>query len=202
MIMSKPLLVLVTLLQLSTVWLGDIDGSFVAATNPSEPPKQPWLLLAAIAMWVISFFLLHQAARFHVWVAEKVKVEGASNPLFGFVLALVFSLLLFVLSVRYLIVRYPAAVDNHTEFGAILTWYFFNHPSELAAGLMLGSIPLSAIATYTFAMAGFIMRDMGQEVPPLSRSPRAAVFGTIISCISFAGSIAGLIRFFFWLKEP
>jgi hypothetical protein len=199
MIISKPLLVLATFLQLSAVVLGDTHGQ-VTGTFPSAPPEQPWLLLAAIAMFAISFFLLHQAARIYLWVAAKVK--EAPSPLVGVVLACLISLLLIVLSFFYLIARYPPAVDTHGDFGDLLTWYFLHHPSELAAGLLLGSIPLSAIAIYTFAMAGFIMRDTSQDVPPLSRSPRAILFGTIISCISFAGSIAGLIRFFFWLKEP
>lgn len=197
MIMSKPLIVLATFLQISGT---PIIDTTVSATNPSAPPEQPWLLLAAVAMWTISFILFYQAGRFHLWVAAKV--EGPPSPLFGFVFACLSSFLLVGLSFCYLIVRYPPAVDNHKDPGAILAWYFLNHPSELAAGILLSSIVLSAIAIFTFAMAGFIMRDRGQELPSLSRSPRAALFGAIISFISFAGSIAGLIRFFYWIKEP
>jgi hypothetical protein len=193
MIVGINLLVFDTIIQ-------DIAPSVPAVETPTAPIEQPWLLLAAIAMWTISFILLYQAGRFHLWVAAKVK--ESPSPLFGFVFACLSSLLLVGLSFRYLIVRYPPPVDTPRDLGAILAWYFLNHPSELAAGVLLSSIVLSAIAIFTFAMGGFIMRDRGQELPPLSRSPRAALFGAIISCISFAGSIAGLIRFFYWIKEP
>jgi hypothetical protein len=107
-----------------------------------------------------------------------------------------------ILSFVYLIVRYPPAVADRTDPGAALAWYFLHHPSELAAGVLLASIVPSAIATVTFAMAGFIMRDMGPELPPVARSPRTALVGAIFSLISLSGSIAGLIRFFAWINEP
>jgi hypothetical protein len=178
---------------------GDVVGDFTA-TNPSAPPAKPWLLLSAVAMCAISFFLLHQAARFHVWVTTKDK--AAPNSSVGTAFGYVIALLMVILSSVYLIVRYPPAVDDRNDLGAVVAWYFLHQPSELAAGVLLAGIVPSAIATFTFAMAGFIMRDMGQELPPLSRSPRTALVGAIFSLISLAGSIAGLIRFFAWIKEP
>lgn len=176
---------------------GDLNDAF---TNPPAPIDQPWLLLAAVAMFGISFFLLHQAGKFHLWVATKDK--AAPNPLFGIVFACLVSLTMVLLSVYYLIVRYPPPVKDRRDFGAVVHWLFLHHPSELAAGVLLGSIVPSAIAIFTFAMAGFIMRDRGQELPPLSRSPTAALAGAIFSLIALAGSIATLIMFFSWLKNP
>ena len=180
--------------------VGDVVGDFVA-TNPSAPPAKPWLLLSAVAMCAISFFLLHQAARFHVWVTAKDK--AAPNSSVGTVFGYVLALLMVILSFVYLIVRFPPAVDDHNDLRAVLAWYFLHQPSELAAGVLLAGIVPSAIATFTFAMAGLVpCRDTGQELPPLSRSPRTALVGAIFSLISLTGSIAGLIRFFAWINEP
>lgn len=196
MVMHIPLLVIATFLQLTESG-GEVPA---AATNPSAPPERPWLLLAAVAMCAISFILLHQAGRFYLWVAAKV--EKAPSPLFGFVVACLISLLMVLSSFVYLFARYPPAEDHRGDLGAVVAWYVLHRPSELGAGVLLASIVPSAVAIFTFAMAGFIMRDTGQELPPLSRSPRAALAGAIFSSISLAGSIAGLIRFFAWIKEP
>ena len=171
-----------------------------AQTTPSAPIEAPWLLLASVAMCAISFFLLHQAVKFHLWVAPKDK--AAPNPLFGLVVAVVYWFSIFVLSCFYLTLRYPPPADDRGDLKAVVLWYFLNHPSGLAAGLLLGSIVPSAIAIFIFSMAGFIMRDTGQELPPPSRSPRAALAGAIFSLISLAGSIATLIMFFSWIKNP
>jgi len=195
MIMHIPLLVIATFLQLT-----ESGGNIPAAgTSPSAPPEQPWLLLAAVAMCAISFFFLHQAARFHVWVTAKDR--AAPNSSFGIAFGYALSLLMVISSFLYLFVRYPPPEDRGDP-GAVLAWYFLHHPSELGAGVLLASIVPSAIAIFTFAMAGFILRDTGQELPPLSRSPRAALVGVIFSSISLAGTIAGLIRFFAWIREP
>jgi hypothetical protein len=196
MIMSIDLLLLDAVGQISA---GDVPAP-AAGYTPTAPLEQPWLLLAAVALWTISIILLYQSGRFHLWVAAKV--EEGPNPLFGFVMACLSSLLTVVLSFLYLTVRYPPLVDNRRDLGAVLAWYFLNHPSEFGAGVLLSSIVPSAVAIYTFAMAGFIMRDTGQESPPLSRSPKAALVGAIFSSISLAGSIATLIMFFSWINNP
>jgi hypothetical protein len=194
-------------LPTKTSTTGDTNGGFVPAPASPAPidqlpglPDKPWLLLAAVAMFGISFFLLHQAGRFHLWVA--IKDKATPTPLFGIVFACLVSLTMVLLSIYYLIVRYPPPVNDRRDFGAVVHWLFLHHPSELAAGVLLGSIVPSAIAIYTFAMAGFIMRDRGQESPPLTRSPTAALAGAIFSLIAFAGSIATLIMFFSWIKNP
>ena len=73
--------------------------TFTQATAPAAPQGQPtptgtlgdpWLLLASVAMLVISFFLLHQAVMFQKWITGKN--ESAPNPWAGVGLAVGLSL--------------------------------------------------------------------------------------------------------------
>lgn len=180
----------------------DVDGVSIAGggTTPDAPIEQPWLLFAAVALCTISFFLLYEAARFHLWVTAHD--EAAPSASIGLYFALWFFLFIILASSSYVIVRYPPPDDLRGNLNVIPFWYFLHHPSELAAGLAMASTVPSVIAIYTFNIARFIMRDPGKELPPLARSPRAALAGAIFSLISLAGSIATLIMFFVWMKNP
>lgn len=126
------------------------------------------------------------------------KDEAAPNPWAGVGLAWALSLAMVVFSVAYWIFHHPPPFAKPNVF----FWVISNRPSELATGPLLGSIVPAAIAIFKFVTAGFIMRGNAQELPPLSRSPLAALAGAVLALISLSGSIAGLIRFFFWMKEP
>lgn len=163
-------------------------------STPSGPLDQPWLLLASIAMFAISFFLLHQAVGFQKWVTSKD--EAAPNPQAGIGLSWALALAMVLFSVLYWLVRHP--FDLFYTGPEAFRWVISNRPSELAIGPLLGSVVPAAIAIFKFVTAGFIMHGAGQEVPPLSRSPMAALAGALFTLISLAASIATLIMFFFW----
>lgn len=177
---------------------GQMSGTPPDINIPLGPLDQPWLLLVSVAMFTISFFLLHQAVAVQKWVTAKD--EAAPNPWAGVGLAWAISLAMVVFSVAYWIFHHPPPVAGGEP--NIFLWVTSNRPSELATGPLLGSIVPAAIAIFKFVTAGFIMRGNAQELPPLSRSPSAALAGAVLAFISLSGSIAGLIRFFFWIKEP
>ncbi|MEK6280787.1 MAG: hypothetical protein AABN95_10575 [Acidobacteriota bacterium] len=184
----------------------DTDGDFsVVGTTPPKPIdplpgvlNQPWLLVASVAMLSVSFFLLYQAVAFQKWVTAKD--DDAPNPQAGVGLAVALSLAMVLFSILYWIVYHP-----HPPQGPgleVFLWVMSNRPSELATGPLLGSIVPGAMAIFKFVTAGFIMHGNAQEVPPLSRSPKAALAGAVFALISLAGSIATLVMFFFWIKNP
>lgn len=184
-------LVLHTVVQMSAS--GDIDTP-AAATSPEAPLEDPWLLLASIALFAISFFLLHQAVAFQKWVTAKD--EAAPNPWAGVGLAWGLALAMVLFSTFYWLLRHPPHPgDTGPE---AFRWIMSNRPSELAIGPLLGSIVPSAIAIFKFITAGFIMRGAGTEVPPLSRSPVAALAGAIFTLITLAASIATLRMYLSW----
>jgi hypothetical protein len=189
MIMGIHILLLDTAVQAS--------GSVAAPAGidkPIGPLDQPWLLLASVAMFVISFFLLHQAVGFLQWVTAKDK--AAPNPWAGVGLAVALSIAMILFSTTYWLVHHP---PHHEVTGPdVFFWVISNRPSELATGPLLGSIVPAAMAIFKFVTAGFIMRGAGQESPPLSRSPTAALAGAVFTLISLAASIATLVMFFFW----
>jgi hypothetical protein len=190
MIMHIPLLGIATFLQLTP------SAGYVpeAATNPSAPLEDPWLLLASIALFAISFFLLHQAVAFQKWLTGKD--EAAPNPWAGVALAWGLALAMVLFSTFYWLLRHPPHPgDTGPE---AFRWIMSNRPSELAIGPLLGSIVPSAIAIFKFITAGFIMRGAGTEVPPLSRSPVAALAGAIFTLITLAASIATLRMYLSW----
>ena len=89
---------------------------------PSVSPfDQPWLLLASVAMCAMSFFLLHQSARFLKWVTAKD--ETAPNPWSGVVFAYILSLAIIELSCFYWMshVSKPS-IDMRADVGP-LPWY-------------------------------------------------------------------------------
>lgn len=180
------------------------DGNFAQTTIPAPPDRipgvldQPWLLVASVAMFFISFFLLYQAVGFQEWVTAKD--EAAPNPRAGVGLALALSLAMVVFSVLYWIVHHPH--PPHLAGPDAFLWFTSNRPSELATGPLLGSIVPAAMAIFKFVTAGFIMRGNAQELPALSRSPTAALAGAGFALISLAGSIATLVMFFSWIKKP
>jgi hypothetical protein len=166
----------------------------VMVSTPDAPLEDPWLLLASIALFAISFFLLHQAIAFQKWVTAKD--ESAPNPRAGVGLAWGLALAMVLFSTVYWLVRHPPHPgDTGPE---AFRWVMSNRPSELAIGPLLGSLIPSAIAIFKFITSGFIMRGAGNDVPPLSRSPIAALAGAIFTLISLSASIATLIMFFFW----
>jgi hypothetical protein len=194
MIMSIPLLVLTTFVQLTPGAQGNTDTPGVSI-NPSAPLDNPWLLLASVAMFAISFFLLHQAVAFQKWITAKD--EAAPNPRAGVGLAWGLALAMVVFSTLYWLVGHPPPQPGVAGPEAF-RWFMSNRPSELAIGPLLGSTIPSAIAIFKFITAGFIMRGAGKEVPPLSRSPVAALAGAIFTLISLSASIATLIMFYSW----
>lgn len=193
MIMSIPLLVLATFVQLIADSFGD-TGTGSISINPAAPLEDPWLLLASIALFAISFFLLHQAVAFQKWVTGKD--EAAPNPWAGVGLAWGLALAMVLFSTFYWLLRHPPHPgDTGPE---AFRWIMSNRPSELAIGPLLGSIVPSAIAIFKFITAGFIMRGAGTEVPPLSRSPVAALAGAIFTLITLVASIATLRMYLSW----
>jgi len=164
--------------------------------TPSAPLESPWLLLVSIAMFAMSFFLLHQAVGFQQWVTGKD--ESAPNPRAGVSLAWAISLVMIVGSVAYWFVRHPPNPEEPNLF----LWIITNRPSELAAGPLLGTMVPSMMSIFKFATAGLIMRGNAQELPPLARSPAAALAAALVSLISLAGSIATLVMFFVWIRSP
>ena len=166
----------------------------------SGPLDQPWLLMASVAMFFISFFLLYQAIGFQEWVTAKD--EAAPNPKAGASLALALSLAMVVFSVLYWVVRHPHPPFVEGMGTDVFLWLVSNRPSELATGPLLGGIVPAAMAIFKFVTAGFIMGGSARELPPLSRSPTAALAGAVFALISLAGSIATLVMFFFWIKNP
>lgn len=191
--MSIPLLVLATFVQLIADSFGD-TGTGSISINPAAPLEDPWLLLASIALFAISFFLLHQAVAFQKWVTGKD--EAAPNPWAGVGLAWGLALAMVLFSTFYWLLRHPPHPgDTGPE---AFRWIMSNRPSELAIGPLLGSIVPSAIAIFKFITAGFIMRGAGTEVPPLSRSPVAALAGAIFTLITLVASIATLRMYLSW----
>src|SRR5262249_35858200 len=96
--------------------------------KPLGPLDQPWLLLASVAMFAISFFLLHQAVAFQEWVTAKD--EAAPNPRAGVGLAWALSLALVLFSVIYWLVRHPPHPGDPGP--EAFRWFMSNRPSELA----------------------------------------------------------------------
>ena len=187
------------LLVLDSFGGGSGGGGTVSPPPPMGAVDEPWLLLASVVMCALSFFLLHQAVEFQKWVTAKDK--SAPNPWAGVGLACGLAIGMVLFSLLYWRVRHGAP-DSELSGRDSFLWFISNRPSELAVGPLLGSIVPYAMAIFKFVMASFIMRDTDQESPPLSRSPRAALAGAILTLISLLGSIAGLIRFFFWIKDP
>jgi hypothetical protein len=179
-------------------------GDHFTVTAPAAPDRipgvldQPWLLVASVAMLSISFFLLHQAVGLQGWATAKD--ETAPRPGAGVGLTWTLSIAIIAFSFLYWIVHHPH--PPNLKGPEAFLWFISNRPSELAPGPLLGSIVPAVMAIFKFVTAGFIMRGNAQELPPLARSPTAALAGASFALISLAGSLATLIMFFFWVKNP
>ena len=153
----------------------------------------PWLLMLSGIALGISFYSLYQAVDLQKWLTAKD--EAAPNPRAGLGWAWMIAIAMMSCSFLYWSHRHPLYGGTN-----VFHWLFSNQPSELAAGLFLASIFPSVVAIFKFATLGLDRCD-NSESPPLSRFPASILVGVVLSCISLSGSIAGLIRFFFWLKE-
>jgi hypothetical protein len=154
----------------TTTPTGNYTNDDFSGGTPSPEPidqlpgvlDQPWLLVASVALFAISFFLLYQAVGFQQWVTAKD--EEAPNPRAGIVLAWALSLAMVVFSILYWVVHHPQ--PPHLVGRDDFLWFLSNRPSELATGPLLGSIVPAAMAIFKFVTAGFIMRGNAQESPP------------------------------------
>ncbi|MDQ2920175.1 MAG: hypothetical protein M3R52_00960 [Acidobacteriota bacterium] len=157
---------------------------------PQIPHNEPWLLLGAIALCVISGFLLHQGVAFQRWVTGGE--EGAPDPKAGVELAWVSSVAMAGVWVLYWFLSLP----GFEREGQYLLFRVLTRSKDLAPAPLLASMVPGALAVFKFLLAGSMMQAAHRERSPLIRSPLAAITGAVFAILQIAASIVTLIMFF------
>lgn len=162
-------------------------GGVLVPPEPELASFDLWIFLFSVALFSISFFLLHQGVAFQRWVVSNEK--NAPDPNSGVMMSWMLSIMMILIWVLHSLLFREFWIGSFTE----TIFYVLENPLDFSPAVLIASVVPAAVALYKFLITGSLMRALPDTKNSVSRSPVAVMAGAICTLLTLCASIATLI---------
>ncbi len=198
---------------------GGGEGPGGGVLHNSSPGDEVWLLVVAVSLVAVSFFLLHEGKKFQRWATRRseereetsdtadsgaggmrgtlsrmsAQDETGSAPdpnSGGFRATAVFGLAI-SLAFFYLVYFGPSVIAEG-PFETIFKRLMVEPRTYFSIAVGASFAP-AAMGLFKFSIAYFLLREFPRDDKMGRRSPQAAASGAILTAVYLAGAVASLV---------